>query len=315
MFKFLQKLLLTTVMIVTTSVHAWPDRPITLIIPYPPGGGADNLARTIQNDLSQQLGQPVIIDYKPGAGGATAMRYIISSQDNHKFLFTTTDLITTASVINSDIVVADLSVISIMAQSTLVLATSPASQFSNFQSVLKNINTVPVSFGSPGPGSTSHLVLEKMLRPLTANPIIVQYRGGNPMVADTIGGHINLSTSAYGGSFRPFINSGQLIPVVVFGNNRLPAMPNVPTAKESGVDIVASISWSIFSNKTLTTSQSTKINIAIANALNNPRTYKSLTENGNEVLALSIKDSTKFINREISTWSDTIKEVNRVPTK
>lgn len=316
MFKFLQKIVLLAFIVVASSAQAWPTRPVTLVLPYSPGGGTDLLARSLQDRLSQTLGQSVIIDYKPGGGGMIAINHVMVSNDDHKLLFTTTDLVITSGIVHSSFFKFDnLLVVSTLTQSPLILAATPNSKYTDFKSVLSRLPTDSVSFGSPGVGSTSHLVLEKMLEPIVEHPIIVHYRGGNPMAIDTVGGHNNLSISSYGGTHQPFIDSGQLQAVVSFSEKRLPKLPNVPTAKEFGINIVASVSNMVFSINTLSTDQVALLNRAFTAAVTEPATQAKLTDRGNEVLAYSVRDSQKFFDNEVSIWSSHAIKVHQQTTR
>lgn len=286
-----------------TAAHAWPTRTVTLVLPVPPGGGTDMLARSLQDRLGKELGQPVLIEYKPGGGGSVAVNHVVSSRDDHRLLFSTTDVVVTVNSIDPIFRATDLAVVSTLTRSVLVLATNPAGPYADFKALLANRPDRAVSFGSPGMGSISHLVLEKMLPSHLPKSVIVHYKGGSPMAIDTVGGHNDLSISSYGGTHQPFIESGRLTAVVAFSDKRLPQLPSVPTAKELGIDIVASVSNMVFAQKTLSPVQISTLNRALINAINEPAVRDLLTKRGNEVLAFSVGDSQRFLDQEITTWS------------
>lgn len=308
--KILAKNLLAVITaLFVTAAYAWPIRTVTLVLPYSPGGGTDTLARSLQDRLGKELGQLVVIEYKPGGGGAVAINHVVNSRDDHKLLFSTTDVVVTASAVNPNFRTKDLAVVSTLTRSTLVLATRPTGPYADFKTLLNKPPDRVVSFGSPGVGSISHLVLEKMLPSRLPTAVVVHYKGGSPMATDTIGGHNDLSISSYGGTHQPFIESGRLTAVVAFGDTRLPQLPAVPTAKELGIDIVASVSNMVFVHKTLSELQISKLNRAFATAINEPVVRSQLTERGNEVLAFSVDDSQRFLDQEIATWSRYVQEV------
>lgn len=315
MSKLLQQVLLAITICITTTAHAWPTRPITLVIPFAPGGGADALARSMQQRVSEELGQAVNIEYKPGGAGLIAIRNVMGSDDDHRLLFSTTDVVVTAASIEPNFNVNDMPVISILARSTLVLATRPEGPYTDFRSVLQALESRPVVFGSPGVGSISHLVLERMLRPRVANPVIVQYKGGKPMATDTVGGHNDLSISSYGGTHQPFIDGGRLVAVVAFSDQRLAKLPQVPTAKELGVDIQAAVSWTAFGNSAMDAAKISRLNRAMVSALNDAATQKLMHDRGNEVLALSVVESQKFLDREIKTWREYVRKAQAQTSK
>lgn len=310
MKKLICTLVAVAAMTMAGASHAWPLRAVTLVMPYSPGGGTDIQARSIQVQLSQILGKPVLIDYKPGGAGLIAIRHVLNS-DDHTFLITTTDAVVTAySSSNLNFNIRDLKPITTMTRSTLVLATLPNSPYMDFRNVISELkNNKAVSFGSPGSGSISHLVLEKLLPPLIEQPIIVQYKGGAPMATDTVGGHNDLSISSYGGTHQPFITSGKLVASLAFSEKRLEHLPQVPTARELGFDIVASVSTTIFSNNKLSPDHTEIISRAFQQVVNFPENRAKFIERGQEVVATNPIDTQKFVDQEIATWGPYVYQV------
>jgi tripartite-type tricarboxylate transporter receptor subunit TctC len=309
MNKLIYMLVAIMAMTISGLAHSWPNRAITLVMPVSPGGGTDIQARNIQAQLSQTLGQPVLIEYKPGGAGQIAIRYVLNS-DDHTLLMTTTDaVVTAATLVNQDFSVQDLKPITTMTRSTLVLATLPGSPYTDFRNVVTELkNNKAVSFGSPSTGTISHLVLEKLLPPLTDQPIIVQYKGGAPMATDTVGGHNNLSISSYGGTHQPFIASGKLVAVVAFSEKRLEHLPQVPTARELGFDIVASVSTTVFGNKKLSADHAEILSRAFRQAVNYPENRNKFVARGQEIVATNPSDTQKFVNQEIIIWGPYIRQ-------
>jgi tripartite-type tricarboxylate transporter receptor subunit TctC len=310
MNKIIYTLVAVAAMTFSGLAHAWPNRAITLVMPFSPGGGTDIQARNIQAQLSQALGQSVLIDYKPGGAGLIAIRHVLNS-DDHTLLMTTTDtVVTAASVPNQNFNIQDLKPITAMTRSTLVLATLPNSPYTDFRNVVTDLkNNKAVSFGSPSTGTISHLVLEKLLPPLTDQPIIVQYKGGAPMAADTMAGHHSLSISSYGGTHQPFIASGKLVAAVAFSEKRLEHLPQVPTARELGFDIVASVSTTVFGNKKLSSEHAEILSRAFQQAVNYPENRDNFVARGQEIMATSPSDTQKFVNQEITTWAPYVRQV------
>ena len=310
MMKLIRTLVAAAAITMAGAAQAWPDRAVTLVMPYSPGGGTDIQARNIQAQLSKILGKPVLIDYKPGGAGLIAIRHVLNS-DDHTFLMTTTDAVVTAySLPDLNFNIRDLRPITTMTRSTLVLATLPDSPYADFRNVISKLkNNEAVSFGSPGSGSISHLVLEKLLPSLTKQPIIVQYKGGAPMAMDTVGGHNNLSISSYGGTHQPFITSGKLMASVAFSEKRLEHLPQVPTARELGFDIVASVSTTIFSNNKLSADHTKIISRAFQQAVNFPENRDKFIARGQEVVATDPIDTQKFVDQEIATWGPYVRQV------
>lgn len=310
MNKLIYMLVAIMAMTISGLAYSWPNRAITLVIPFSPGGGTDIQARNIQTQLSNILGKPVHIEYKPGGAGQIAIRHVLNS-DDHTLLMTTTDAVVTAAILaNQNFNIQDLKPITTMTRSTLVLATSPVSPYTDFRNVVVELkNNKAVSFGSPSTGTISHLVLEKLLPPLTNQPIIVQYKGGAPMATDTVGGHNNLSISSYGGTHQPFIASGKLVAVVAFSEKRLEQLPQVPTARELGFDIVASVSTTVFGNNKLSPEHAEILSRAFQQAVNYPENRDKFVARGQEIVATNPSDTQKFVNQEIIIWGPYVRRV------
>lgn len=294
----------------TTVVQAWPTRPVTLVIPFSAGGGTDAIARTMQERLSKELGQPVVIEYRTGAGGLIALNHVINAKDDHKVLFTTTDVVITAAATDPNFALSDMQAVSVLVRSPLILATRPDGPYQNFRVVMQRASTDHITFGSPSMGTVSHLVLEKLLPRFTDNPIIVQYKGGNPMATDTAGGHNDISISSYGGTFQSWIEGARLVPVLVFNDTRLKDLPNTPTAKELGIDLVASASFTVFGPKNMTRDQTRSFNLALTTILKDPAVSTALIKRGNEIMALDESASDRWTQQELRLWLPLLKKVN-----
>lgn len=308
---FLTKLLTSVCLLIAcNSAMAWPERPLTLVLPVPPGGGTDILARTLQPQLVRQLGQPVILLHKPGAKGLAAIRHVLEKQDDHTVLFTTTDVVVDLNVVPpKDINPKDLVSVHLLVSSSILLAVHPESPHRDFGKTLAALKQGrAVTVGSPGVGTTSHLVLERMAEILQKSPTIVHYKGGNPMVIDTLGGHVNLGISSYGGTFQPWLEKKQLAGTMIFRSQRAPQLPDVPTAKELGFDIVAATTNGVFASSTMPASAIQRLSESFKTALEDPMIKNQISQRGQDVINGSSASLDTFIRSEIKTWADIIKK-------
>lgn len=218
----------------------WPSRPITMINPAPAGGATDVLARTLADQLAKALGQPVVVDNRPGASGMLAAQAAARAPgDGYTLLFTTSTPIyyapyTFGKPLPYD-VRKDLAFITQVCDATLVLAVNSSVSARNMKEFVDwaAARRGQVSYGSYGVGSAGHLVSSYLSESRNLGMNHVPYKGETPMLQDLIGGQIPW-TIATMGSMAPHFKSGRLRPIAVLGDARLPELPDVPTLAEEG---------------------------------------------------------------------------------
>ncbi|MSQ57802.1 MAG: tripartite tricarboxylate transporter substrate binding protein [Limnohabitans sp.] len=227
----------------------YPDKPIRMVVPYVAGGNLDVISRLFAQSLSEELGQPVVVDNRPGANGNTGMEQVARSPANG---YTIAMVAAGTMAINPSLYRTmafdpekDLAPVSLVASGPLVLQINNALPIQNFQELIAYAKANPgkLNFGSGGNGTLSHLSFE-MLRQRTGIDIIhVPYKGTSIAVNDLIAGHIQamfdtLSTAA------PMINEGKVRGIAVTSAKRSEAIPNLPTVSEAGVKDYSADAWS-----------------------------------------------------------------------
>ncbi|SCU98498.1 Extra-cytoplasmic solute receptor [Cupriavidus necator] len=221
--------------------QAYPARPITFVVPAPPGGALDSLSRTLAEEMGKRLGQPIVVDNKPGAAGILAVQAVTrAAPDGYTVLVTHA-----APIINTPNLLPkvpydvrrDLAFVSQVAVGPVMLAVSrdvPARNMKEFLAWAAQ-NKGKVSYGSYGVGTFGHLVGIQLNKTRGLDMVHVAYKGEAQVAQDVLAGNIAWGVISLG-TLKPQIESGRIRPLAVFGDRRAQAMPDVPTMAEAGLD-------------------------------------------------------------------------------
>ncbi|RYY71745.1 MAG: tripartite tricarboxylate transporter substrate binding protein [Comamonadaceae bacterium] len=220
---------------VPARAAGWPEKPIKIVVTFPPGGSSDILARIMAEQLTKLLGQPVVVDNRPGAGGTIGGAAVASAApDGYTLMLSNTTPIAlgpfTLEKQPYDPVEA-FTHIAYLGSAPLVIMASKPSNLRTFADIEAAGRKGQLDFGSGGPGSVGHIHGELMKKVTGLNLVHVPYRGGAPMTTDLIANTIPLGIDVIT-AYVPFFRSGQLVPVAVTSRGRSPLMPDVPTVLE-----------------------------------------------------------------------------------
>jgi tripartite-type tricarboxylate transporter receptor subunit TctC len=220
---------------------AWPARAITFVVPWPAGGETDIYARALAHEVSTQLGQPVIVENKPGATGAIGIRHVARGKaDGYTFLFANTtalvgNVVSSPEPVNFD-PIKDFTPVGLAVETVYVLWAHPSIGVRTFDELLaraRDANKPQLAFGITGNGAVSELSVEQLARHYKLDLIKAPYKGSAPQVADLIAGHIQIGTANLGVALGAY-KEGRLVPLLVIGKERLPELPGVPSNRELG---------------------------------------------------------------------------------
>lgn len=306
-----------------TGLHAhaqgaWPTgKAITYLVPFPPGGNTDTLARLIAQPLSTALGTPVVIDNKGGAGGSvgsaiasrapadgyTILGGTISSHSINGSLYTTP--------IGYDMV-KSFSPIAMLGVSPLLLVVPANSPMRTLDDVLKasRAKTGGLSSGSPGIGTSPHMALELLAAQSGVKFTHVPYKGSGPAVQDVIGGQLDMmfDTSLVVG---PHIQSGKLRPIAITGSQRVPGFPSVPTIAESGQKGFDMVSWqAMFVPANTPQPVVDRLHAEVINVLALPDIQARLKGFGMEPSNMTPAQLSAYQKVEVDKWAKVIKAAN-----
>ncbi|VTU36867.1 Bug family tripartite tricarboxylate transporter substrate binding protein [Variovorax sp. PBL-E5] len=216
---------------------AWPTKPVRLVVAFPAGAPGDIISRLIQPALQKALGQPVIVDNKPGAGGNIGMQEVVRASDGHTVLVGPDTMLTINPHLYRKLSfkpMEDLRPVTQLASFSQELVCNPAAGVKTLPELLAAAKKTPMSYASGGPGVPGHMAMELLLADTGAQMQHVPYRGPSPAMQDVLGGSVPcgfLASPVVG----PMIKEGKLVPIMVSGTRRLASQPAVPTAAEAGV--------------------------------------------------------------------------------
>lgn len=312
MNKFLSALCLTVATLAAAPVLAWPDKPVTLVVPFPPGGSTDSLARVLAPKLQDQLGQSFIVDNKAGATGTIGSGLVKrAAPDGYTVLVSSLGPFVIAPHLIKGVpydALKDFELLTVAVQAPNVLVVPAASPIKSVADVIAAARKNPgkMTLASSGNGSSDHLTAELFWLQTGTSGVHVPYKGGAPAIQDLLGGQVEASFQNVNAVIQ-HINAGKLRAVAVTGEKRSAVLPNVPTLNESGVKGVDVYSWQgIAAPKGLPADVKAKLHAAIVAALNDPQVKADFAKIGIEVVANTPEQFTAFQQAEFARWKSVI---------
>ena len=296
--------------------QAWPTKPVKFVVPFPPGGSVDPLARLLGARLSDSLGQQFIVENKTGASGSIGTAFVAKSPpDGYTFVFVfDTHAVNPALIPNMPYdTLKDLTPVMLVGTAPMAIVTSPSKPYKTFADVVRAAKAKPdaINYGSVGSGSLGHLSMMIVQQAGGFKAVHVPYKGGGPMMTDAMGGQLETgiaSVAAVGANVR----GGKLRAIAVTGDKRTHTMPDVPTLQEQGFPGFSAVAWwGIFAPAGTPRPIIDKLNAELAKALNQPDLKKQLTEQLGMDLAISSPEGLqKWTVGEIERWTKVVKENN-----
>jgi len=300
---------------------AWPaERPITLVVPFAPGGGTDILARLVAEKLGTDLGQTLIVDNRPGANGAIALRAVERARpDGYTLMFGSSSTHVLAPLMAEDKKAMDevrskSALAAMVADTPLVLAVRAGSEFSTLAQLLQVARTRPVTFGTFGSGSSPH-VLGELLAARTGTQLLhVAYKGSSPAVTDLRGNHID-SVFLTVAAISAQVDSKEVLPLAVTGPRRVATLPGVPTFQEAGIAGLEDSGWfAVFAPTGTPAALLDRLHAGIAKVMAQPPVRAQLQELGLQHVAGSRVQDQQAWERSIAQTRKTLQQV-RITTK
>jgi tripartite-type tricarboxylate transporter receptor subunit TctC len=296
------------------QVGDYPNRPIQLVLPFPPGGSSDVIARLIAGKLSENLKQPIVVINAPGAGGIIASRRVASAPaDGYTLFYPNASTLTIAPQIMRKPEPepwTQFSPITPAAGFSLVLAAHPSLPANNLAELIALAKTKPdqISFASPGIGTTPHMVGELMNRETGVRMMHVPYKGGAAAVTDLLAGTVNLFFEQPL-TLLQHIKSGRLKALAVTSQARLPSLPEVPTVTEAGWPQLTLQSWSGFAAPINTPPAIIALlNRELIKVLDLPETREAITSRGLEPMKTTSQEFGRMIRDEYPRWTAIIRD-------
>jgi tripartite-type tricarboxylate transporter receptor subunit TctC len=291
----------------------WPERPVRVIVTFPPGGSPDVIARLLSPRLSEEFGQQFVVDNRAGAGGTIGCEIAVrATPDGYTVAVVPSTYATSAALYKLPYdPVRGIAPIAMIAAGANVLVANPGVKAANLKELIELARAKPgsLNFGSSGVGSTPHLSVE-LLRQLTNTDMVhVPYKGAGPAVADVIGGRIQFMIAS-GPALLPHIRNGRLRAFAVTTEQRSPIMPDVPAIAET-VPGYAVSGWNAMWAPAGTPKEIvSRLNQALGRILKSSDVQEKLRADGREASHSSPEELTRVIARDVETWSKVVKRGN-----
>lgn len=307
---------LASAVLATVGVQAqtaFPSKPITMIVPFPPGGPTDLVARVIAQKMSESMGQPVVVDNRGGANGNLgAMLAVKAPADGYTLLYNTSSITLSPALYKSlsyD-VKRDLAPVVLTAVVPLALVVSPsvpASTVNEFIAYAK-ANPGKLSYGSAGSGNVTHLGAFQFVQANGIDAVHIPYKGSAPADVDLVGGQIQFMTDTVN-SVMPFVRDKRLKMLAVTTSRRMSLFPDVPTLAESGMPGFEVGAWQgvmVPANTPKPIIQ--RLNSEVMKALQTPEVRQKLALQGAEPLGSTPEAYAEYVQKELTRWANVVKQ-------
>ena len=317
MKKFAGALFAAAALCAPMAVHGqtYPSKVVRIVVPYPPGGTVDAIARVIAQRLSESLGQQFIVDNRPGASGTIGSTAVAKSPADGYTLLVQASTFVASPLLMSNVpydVEKDFTPVTNLGSVPLLVTAYPGIPAKNLKEFLVAIKADPKKyvFGTSAVGSASHLAEEAIKYEAKVDFTILPYKGTSPALIDVMGGHISAMIDALP-STMPHVKSGKLKPLAVTTAKRVAALPDVPTVAESGLDGFEMVSWyGLWAPPDLPPELVTKLQQEVAKALKSPQVAKALVDYGFVPSGSTPEEFKAYIKQESAKYAKLIKAAN-----
>jgi tripartite-type tricarboxylate transporter receptor subunit TctC len=298
-----------------SAAQAFPTKPIRIVVTYPPGGGADLMARLVAPKMSEQLGQPVVVENKPGASGQIGAAEVArSAPDGYTLMLDASSYSVNPSLY------AKLpyepakafTPIAVLALFPNVLVLTPSFPAHDVKELIAAAKSKPgtIAFASSGNGSAQHLSGELFRQKTGVEITHVPYKGGGPAMNDVMGGQVPMFFANMASSL-PQIKAGKLRPLAITGAKRSPALPDIPTMAEAGVPGYEVYEWNaIFAPAGTPPAVIARLADAIAKAAQSPEFRERVTSLGGELTGYGPAEADRFVREQTELWGKVVKQGN-----
>jgi tripartite-type tricarboxylate transporter receptor subunit TctC len=294
------------------QAQAWPSKTLTIVVPFPPGGTTDVLARAVSSKLSISLGQPVIVDNKPGAGATLGAAQVAKANADGYTLLMGAVHHTIATSVYKGLPYSfekDFAPITTVAMVPNVLVVNAKSPYNSVKDLIAAGKATPdkLAYGSNGNGTAQHMIGTQFQMVSGAQILHVPYKGSAPLTTDLLGGQIDMSFDTIT-PVLPFIKEGKLKPLAVTTAKRSSALPNVPTLQEAGVPGLAIGTWfGLLAPAATPKPVVTKLHAEIVKIINSAEFKKQMLDIGAEPIGNKPDDMAKQIKEETEKFAGLVK--------
>lgn len=298
------------------SAQSYPNKPVRWVVGYPAGGGTDFLARTTGAQLSQLIGQPMVVDNRPGAGAIIASEFVARAPgDGYTVLSADNGVLVYNSALYKKLNYEpqkDFALLGMMGRSPLVITAAPNAGITDAKALLAALQKAPgqYSIATAGVGSPHHLALELFQREAKVSMLHVPYKGGAQALQDLMGGQVPLMMLDLPSGVSA-VKAGKVVPLLAMSAERIPQLPNVPTAKELGFAGVEAYTWQgLAVPKSTPQDVQDRLSTELQKAMHDPGVRQRLYDAGWEARPTNAPDMVTYVNGERQKWHALIKSRN-----
>jgi tripartite-type tricarboxylate transporter receptor subunit TctC len=293
----------------TAQAQAWPTKPLHIVVPYPPGGSSDIIARAISQPLSEALKQTVIIDNKPGANGNMGTDAVAKANDGHTILLCDVGALAISPSVYSKLPFEpskDLRGVTMLAYSPHLLVVHPSVPANNLAELVALSKKTKIDFAVTALGSAPHLAGVAVEKATQAKWEYIPYKGGSQAISDTIAGQTQVLMNGMLATL-PFVQSGKLKVIGVSKATRVPLLANVPTLQEQGVKGFESGTWQgVLAPANMPPAVLAKLNAELTRIIRLPEVRERLVAQGAEVYTMTPPEFSTFFEKERKNWAGVV---------
>ncbi len=312
MFRFIKPLIAACALVCTWAQAAFPDRPITIVVPYAPGGASDLQVRVLATRMGARLGTNVIVDNRPGASGTIGAGYVAKAPaDGYTVLYDATPHSINPHLFSrmpyASNALQPLVLISLLPNTLIVKADSP---FKDVQDLIARAKAQPgkVNFASGGSGTVQRLAAELFRQTLNLDMVHVPYKSGSPAIADVAGGQVDFMFSTVAGSAQ-LIDAGKLRALAISSPKRSPRLPGVATIAETVIPGYEVYEWNgMFLPAGTAADVASKLHKAIVESLQEEEVRKRLTDMGAQPVGSTPAEFADYLKKEDAKWSEVVRK-------
>ena len=292
--------------------QTYPSKPIRLVVPYTPGASNDTLSRATGEAMSPILGQPVIIDNRPGAGGMIGAEHAArSAPDGYTILNVQASFATNVAIrakMPYD-VFKDFAYIGMMARSPMIIVVHPSMPVKNLKDLVALAKKRPgdLNYGSSGTGGSNHLATELFAKTANIRIAHVPYKSVGPAMIDLAGGHVQMVITSLPSALVQ-VKAGRLKALGVAGEKRSSFAPDVPTVKEGGVPYVSELWWGLAAPGKTPPEIVERLSEALRKAMQTPQLKQRYATEGAEPVPMSPQEFTRYVHNEVTRWRQVVKD-------
>lgn len=292
--------------------QTYPERPLRFVIPFPPGGGADNLARIVGQAAGEKLNQQIVIDNRAGAGGNIAAEVVSkAAPDGYTLLQTNVSHAISTSLykkLNYDLL-HDFAAVTQLASIAFILAVHPGTNIASVKELMARAKAKPgeLSYGSSGSGGPSHLAMELYKSMAGVDIRHIPYKGAASIAADLVSGQIQMTFFTVSAAL-PYVGSGRVRPIAIASPRRSPLAPDVPTFSESGLPGFEATTWfGVMAPRGTKQPVIRKLHEVFTAALKAPEARERILRQGFEIVGSTPEEFASYVKTEIPKWAKVVK--------